>query len=162
MLCCLSKYPCFVNLWIFVTMWLVFSWGKMWRNMSYEHYIESIRVMISLSYGIESEAQRPKLCCAHMEYVCLMAKLWAEHVHLYSSMWNSMALDTWCCALYVEHEILWHELCILTITMKYLCTMWWLWNTLVLCNGYEIFVHYVMDIKYIYTIWLRLRYMATM
>ena len=51
---------------------------------------------------------------------------------------------------------------ILTITMKYLCTMWWLWNTRSLCNGYEIFVHYVMDMKYMCIMWLNMIYMVGM
>ena len=35
------------------------------------------------------------------------------------------------------------------------------WNTCVLCDGYEIFVHYMMDLKYMCTMWLNMRYMAT-
>ena len=92
----------------------------MWCALS----IKSIWVMISLSYGMESEVQRLELFYVHFEYVGLMTKRWVWYVGLNSSMWNSMAYDIWCCALYVEYNILWYELWILIITMEYLWTMW--------------------------------------
>ena len=64
------------------------------------------------------------------------------------------------CALYVGSMSYGLGLCDYIITKRQLCTMWWLWNACALCEGYEIIVHYMMDLKYMCTMWLHMRYMA--
>ena len=74
------------------------------------------------------------------------------------TMWKVYGLCG--CSLYVGSMSYGLGLCNSIITMKQLWTTWWLWNTRALCDRYEIFVHYMIDLKYMCTIWLNMRYMA--